>query len=140
MYYCLSTGLVYDSQMLKDQCSCGGSSSNPEHARSVWSRLMKYGDQCKVQNQIRSAIPSTSLSNTLLCTADPFGVLLCCVSVDQGEICHCCGNPGGSLPCFFLWNKSFGSPAPVRSKDGSGQCDGAGAARGTRRTEGENGS
>uniref|UniRef100_A0A672J2N2 Histone deacetylase n=1 Tax=Salarias fasciatus TaxID=181472 RepID=A0A672J2N2_SALFA len=41
-----TTGLVYDSQMLKHQCACGDNSSHPEHAgriQSIWSRLQERG-------------------------------------------------------------------------------------------------
>ncbi|CAB1329868.1 unnamed protein product [Coregonus sp. 'balchen'] len=45
-------GLVYDSQMLKHQCTCGDNSSHPEHAgriQSIWSRLQERGlrGQCE---------------------------------------------------------------------------------------------
>ncbi|XP_010889778.1 histone deacetylase 7 isoform X1 [Esox lucius] len=48
-----TTGLVYDSQMLKHQCTCGDNSSHPEHAgriQSIWSRLQERGlrAQCEV--------------------------------------------------------------------------------------------
>lgn len=50
---CLHAGLVYDSQMLKHQCTCGDNSSHPEHAgriQSIWSRLQERGlrGQCEV--------------------------------------------------------------------------------------------
>ncbi|XP_021081157.1 histone deacetylase 7 isoform X3 [Mesocricetus auratus] len=41
-----TTGLVYDSVMLKHQCSCGDNSKHPEHAgriQSIWSRLQERG-------------------------------------------------------------------------------------------------
>uniref|UniRef100_UPI00398F6820 histone deacetylase 4-like isoform X2 n=1 Tax=Pristiophorus japonicus TaxID=55135 RepID=UPI00398F6820 len=46
-----TTGIVYDSLMLKHQCSCGNS-SHPEHAgriQSIWSRLQETGlrSQCE---------------------------------------------------------------------------------------------
>uniref|UniRef100_H2U2V4 Histone deacetylase n=1 Tax=Takifugu rubripes TaxID=31033 RepID=H2U2V4_TAKRU len=46
------TRLVYDSQMLKHQCTCGDNSSHPEHAgriQSIWSRLQERGlrGQCE---------------------------------------------------------------------------------------------
>ncbi|KAI4900726.1 hypothetical protein NFI96_014373, partial [Prochilodus magdalenae] len=45
-----STGLVFDSQMMKQQCVCGGSSLHPEHARTVLSKLEESGlrKQCKL--------------------------------------------------------------------------------------------
>ncbi|KAM8946051.1 histone deacetylase 5 [Pelodytes ibericus] len=41
-----STGLVYDTLMLKHQCTCGDTNNHPEHAgriQSVWSRLQETG-------------------------------------------------------------------------------------------------
>ncbi|XP_061470518.1 histone deacetylase 7 isoform X2 [Rhineura floridana] len=47
-----TTGIVYDSVMLKHQCSCGNNSNHPEHAgriQSIWSRLQERGlrSQCE---------------------------------------------------------------------------------------------
>nr|XP_014340344.1 PREDICTED: histone deacetylase 7 isoform X3 [Latimeria chalumnae]XP_014340347.1 PREDICTED: histone deacetylase 7 isoform X3 [Latimeria chalumnae]XP_014340353.1 PREDICTED: histone deacetylase 7 isoform X3 [Latimeria chalumnae] len=49
---CFTTGLVYDSVMLKHQCTCGDNSNHPEHAgriQSIWSRLQETGlrGQCE---------------------------------------------------------------------------------------------
>ncbi|XP_075384943.1 histone deacetylase 4 [Tenrec ecaudatus] len=41
-----TTGLVYDTLMLKHQCGCGSTHSHPEHAgriQSIWSRLQETG-------------------------------------------------------------------------------------------------
>ncbi|XP_039084508.1 histone deacetylase 4 isoform X4 [Hyaena hyaena] len=41
-----TTGLVYDTLMLKHQCTCGSTNSHPEHAgriQSIWSRLQETG-------------------------------------------------------------------------------------------------
>ncbi|KAM3935896.1 histone deacetylase 7 isoform 2-T2 [Leptodactylus fuscus] len=41
-----TTGIVYDSVMLKHQCTCGDNSNHPEHAgriQSIWSRLLERG-------------------------------------------------------------------------------------------------
>uniref|UniRef100_A0A8C7BSW7 Histone deacetylase n=1 Tax=Neovison vison TaxID=452646 RepID=A0A8C7BSW7_NEOVI len=41
-----TTGLVYDTLMLKHQCACGSTTSHPEHAgriQSIWSRLQETG-------------------------------------------------------------------------------------------------
>lgn len=51
------TGLVYDSVMLKHQCSCGDNSRHPEHAgriQSIWSRLQERGlrGQCEVRRRV----------------------------------------------------------------------------------------
>lgn len=53
LHVCVCVGLVYDSQMLKHQCTCGDNSSHPEHAgriQSIWSRLQERGlrGQCEV--------------------------------------------------------------------------------------------
>lgn len=40
------TGIVYDTLMLKHQCSCGDTSSHPEHPgrlQSIWARLQETG-------------------------------------------------------------------------------------------------
>ncbi|XP_078803857.1 histone deacetylase 7 isoform X3 [Oryzias latipes] len=47
-----TTGLAYDSQMQRHQCSCGDNSRHPEHSgriQSVWSRLNERGlkNQCE---------------------------------------------------------------------------------------------
>ncbi|XP_072305645.1 histone deacetylase 7 [Eucyclogobius newberryi] len=47
-----TTGLVYETPMLKHQCSCGDNSNHPEHAgriQSIWSRLQERGlkGQCE---------------------------------------------------------------------------------------------
>lgn len=54
LFLCVYAGLVYDSQMLKHQCTCGDNSSHPEHAgriQSIWSRLQERGlrGQCEVR-------------------------------------------------------------------------------------------
>uniref|UniRef100_A0A7N5ZXI4 Histone deacetylase n=1 Tax=Anabas testudineus TaxID=64144 RepID=A0A7N5ZXI4_ANATE len=48
-----TTGLVYDSLMLKHQCVCGNAHIHPEHAgrvQSIWSRLQETGllSRCEV--------------------------------------------------------------------------------------------
>ncbi|XP_010614003.1 histone deacetylase 4 isoform X5 [Fukomys damarensis] len=47
-----TTGLVYDTLMLKHQCACGNSNSHPEHAgriQSIWSRLQETGLRSKCE-------------------------------------------------------------------------------------------
>ncbi|XP_006888224.1 PREDICTED: histone deacetylase 7 isoform X2 [Elephantulus edwardii] len=57
-----TTGLVYDSVMLKHQCSCGGDNSrHPEHAgriQSIWSRLQERGlrSQCEYLRGRRASV------------------------------------------------------------------------------------
>uniref|UniRef100_A0A8C6Q237 Histone deacetylase n=1 Tax=Nothobranchius furzeri TaxID=105023 RepID=A0A8C6Q237_NOTFU len=49
-----TTGLVYDSQMLKHQCACGDNSSHPEHAgriQSIWSRLQERGLRSSIRGR-----------------------------------------------------------------------------------------
>lgn len=48
------SGLVYDTLMLKHQCTCGNTNSHPEHAgriQSIWSRLQETGlrGKCEVR-------------------------------------------------------------------------------------------
>ncbi|NXT74196.1 HDAC7 deacetylase, partial [Zapornia atra] len=50
-----TTGLVYDSVMLKHQCSCGDNSNHPEHAgriQSIWSRLQERGLRSQCENTL----------------------------------------------------------------------------------------
>ncbi len=49
----LLTGLVYDTLMLKHQCSCGNTAPHPEHPgrlQSIWARLQEIGfvSRCEV--------------------------------------------------------------------------------------------
>ncbi|XP_075033351.1 histone deacetylase 5 isoform X2 [Mixophyes fleayi] len=47
-----TTGLVYDTLMLKHQCTCGDTNNHPEHAgriQSIWSRLQETGLLSKCQ-------------------------------------------------------------------------------------------
>ncbi|XP_039179394.1 histone deacetylase 4 isoform X3 [Crotalus tigris] len=47
-----TTGLVYDTLMLKHQCICGNTNSHPEHAgriQSIWSRLQETGLRSKCE-------------------------------------------------------------------------------------------
>ncbi|XP_043930992.1 histone deacetylase 4 isoform X2 [Protopterus annectens] len=47
-----TTGLVYDTLMLKHQCICGNTNSHPEHAgriQSIWSRLQETGLRTKCE-------------------------------------------------------------------------------------------
>ncbi|XP_023378771.1 histone deacetylase 4 [Pteropus vampyrus] len=58
-----TTGLVYDTLMLKHQCTCGNTNSHPEHAgriQSIWSRLQETGLRGKCETQDRPG-PSASL-------------------------------------------------------------------------------
>lgn len=53
-------GLVYDTLMLKHQCTCGNTNSHPEHAgriQSIWSRLQETGlrGRCEVRPALRAA-------------------------------------------------------------------------------------
>ncbi|XP_045414603.1 histone deacetylase 4 isoform X7 [Lemur catta] len=48
-----TTGLVYDTLMLKHQCTCGNTNSHPEHAgriQSIWSRLQETGLRSKCES------------------------------------------------------------------------------------------
>ncbi|XP_075862229.1 histone deacetylase 4 isoform X3 [Microcebus murinus] len=48
-----TTGLVYDTLMLKHQCTCGNTNSHPEHAgriQSIWSRLQETGLRGKCES------------------------------------------------------------------------------------------
>ncbi|XP_070800847.1 histone deacetylase 5-like [Pituophis catenifer annectens] len=46
VHYLFTTGIVYDTFMLKHQCTCGNTNIHPEHAgriQSIWSRLQETG-------------------------------------------------------------------------------------------------
>ncbi|XP_023665811.2 histone deacetylase 4-like isoform X2 [Paramormyrops kingsleyae] len=48
-----TTGLVYDTLMLKHQCVCNSTSNHPEHAgriQSIWSRLQETGLRAKCEH------------------------------------------------------------------------------------------
>ncbi|KAM9800465.1 histone deacetylase 7-like isoform X2 [Syngnathus typhle] len=48
-----TTGIVYDAQMQKHQCTCGDNSSHPEHpgrVQSIWSRLNERGLRSKCEH------------------------------------------------------------------------------------------
>lgn len=51
---CPPPGVVYDTFMLKHQCTCGNTNVHPEHAgriQSIWSRLQETGllGKCEVR-------------------------------------------------------------------------------------------
>ncbi|TRY81902.1 hypothetical protein DNTS_034455, partial [Danionella cerebrum] len=70
-----TTGLVYDSQMLKHQCACGDNSSHPEHAgriQSIWSRLQERGLRGQVFGEGKphwKSCNQSTLSTTSFCMA-----------------------------------------------------------------------
>ncbi|KAM4613948.1 histone deacetylase 7-like [Polymixia lowei] len=76
-----TTGLVYDTQMQKHQCTCGDNSRHPEHAgrvQSIWSRLHERGlrNQCE-RIRSRKATPEElqsvhSEKHVLLYGTNPF--------------------------------------------------------------------
>ncbi|XP_065275673.1 histone deacetylase 7-like [Emys orbicularis] len=75
-----TTGLVYDSVMLKHQCSCGNNSNHPEHAgriQSIWSCLQERGlrSQCEtLQTQALSMYSLRKLAAEPSClSATGFG-------------------------------------------------------------------
>ncbi|KAK9395601.1 histone deacetylase 5 [Crotalus adamanteus] len=46
VHHLFTTGIVYDTFMLKHQCTCGNTNIHPEHAgriQSIWSRLQETG-------------------------------------------------------------------------------------------------
>ncbi|XP_070583794.1 histone deacetylase 5 isoform X3 [Erythrolamprus reginae] len=46
VHHLFTTGIVYDTFMLKHQCTCGNTNVHPEHAgriQSIWSRLQETG-------------------------------------------------------------------------------------------------
>ncbi|XP_069927569.1 histone deacetylase 4 isoform X4 [Oryctolagus cuniculus] len=75
-----TTGLVYDTLMLKHQCACGNTNSHPEHAgriQSIWSRLQETGlrSQCECIRGRKATLEELqtvhSESHTLLYGTNP---------------------------------------------------------------------
>ncbi|KAM6334088.1 histone deacetylase 5 isoform 11-T11 [Alca torda] len=59
-----TTGVVYDTFMLKHQCTCGNTNIHPEHAgriQSIWSRLQETGllGKCEVRHPAIPGVPSS---------------------------------------------------------------------------------
>ncbi|XP_077172067.1 histone deacetylase 5 isoform X3 [Paroedura picta] len=73
-----TTGIVYDTFMLKHQCTCGNTNIHPEHAgriQSIWSRLQETGllSKCEGEPQTTSGSlghpqPGTSTGGDLSAT------------------------------------------------------------------------
>jgi len=86
----LTTGLAFDSLMLKHACICGDNSSHPEHGgrlQSVWARLMETG---LVQRCDRVRSRKATLEEIQACHSEAHALLF-------GEFCNwvvcalCCG-------------------------------------------------
>nr|XP_045009634.1 histone deacetylase 7 isoform X4 [Jaculus jaculus] len=86
-----TTGLVYDSVMLKHQCSCGDNSWHPEHAgriQSIWSRLQERGlrSQCECLRGRKASLEELQLvhseQHVLLYGTNPLGRL----KLDNGKL------------------------------------------------------
>ncbi|TMS18955.1 Histone deacetylase 7 [Larimichthys crocea] len=99
-----TTGLVYDAQMQKHQCTCGDNSRHPEHAgrvQSIWSRLHERGlrSQCEVDidtiwNELHTSAASRIAAG---CVTD------LALKVAQGELKRfkSCSEAGYGGFCFF---------------------------------------
>ncbi|XP_068171102.1 histone deacetylase 7-like isoform X2 [Antennarius striatus] len=79
-----TTGLVYDAQMQKHQCTCGDNSRHPEHAgrvQSIWSRLHERGlrSQCERIRGRKASLEELQLvhseKHVLLFGTNPFNHL-----------------------------------------------------------------
>lgn len=67
-----AAGLVYDTLMLKHQCTCGNTNSHPEHAgriQSIWSRLQETGLRGKCE-----VIPALEGGDLGGCKKQPLGL------------------------------------------------------------------
>uniref|UniRef100_A0A3B1JEU0 Histone deacetylase n=1 Tax=Astyanax mexicanus TaxID=7994 RepID=A0A3B1JEU0_ASTMX len=78
-----TTGLVYDSQMLKHQCTCGDNSTHPEHAgriQSIWSRLQERGlrvqcESIRGRKATLEELSSVYIKSVICVTLPPTGIL-----------------------------------------------------------------
>lgn len=129
-----TTGLVYDSVMLKHQCSCGDNSRHPEHAgriQSIWSRLQERGlrSQCECLRGRKASLEELqsvhSERHVLLYGTNPLSRL----KLDNGKLAGLlaqrmfvmlpCGGVGVSVPGgleqalpWALGSPPFRSPRP----------------------------
>ncbi|KAM6364877.1 histone deacetylase 7 isoform 7-T10 [Pluvialis apricaria] len=124
-----TTGLVYDSVMLKHQCSCGDNSNHPEHAgriQSIWSRLQERGlrSQCECLRGRKATLEELQCVHTerhvFLYGTNPLNRL----KLDNGKLagilsqrmfvmlpCGGVGEGSHSMPsCCLFW--FFSSPCP----------------------------
>ncbi|XP_076349298.1 histone deacetylase 5-like isoform X2 [Tachypleus tridentatus] len=74
-HHAFTTGLVYDSLMLKHQCTCGDNTHHPEHGgrlQSVWARLHETGLVARCEKvKARKA----SLSEIQSCHSEAYSIL-----------------------------------------------------------------
>uniref|UniRef100_A0A4W3JQY7 Histone deacetylase n=1 Tax=Callorhinchus milii TaxID=7868 RepID=A0A4W3JQY7_CALMI len=79
------TGLVYDTLMLKHQCTCGNTNRHPEHAgriQSIWSRLQETGlrSKCEVITEASwKELPNLSQYHNGFKPASSCKVYFCCL-------------------------------------------------------------
>uniref|UniRef100_A0A8C3KVV7 Histone deacetylase n=1 Tax=Chrysolophus pictus TaxID=9089 RepID=A0A8C3KVV7_CHRPC len=116
-----AAGLVYDTLMLKHQCTCGNTNSHPEHAgriQSIWSRLQETGlrGKCECIRGRKATLEELqtvhSEAHTLLYGTNPLNRQ----KLDSKKllgIVHC-----GALPCGgvgvdsdTIWNEVHSSGA-----------------------------
>jgi histone deacetylase 4/5 len=89
----LTTGLAFDSLMLKHACICGDNSSHPEHGgrlQSVWARLMETG---LVQRCDRVRSRKATLEEIQACHSEAhtllFGMFYACLNNTAGAVINC---------------------------------------------------
>uniref|UniRef100_A0A250YLQ3 Histone deacetylase n=1 Tax=Castor canadensis TaxID=51338 RepID=A0A250YLQ3_CASCN len=119
-----TTGLIYDSVMLKHQCSCGDNSKHPEHAgriQSIWSRLQERGlrSQCECLRGRKASLEELQLVHSerhaLLYGTNPLSRL----KLDNGKLAGLleqrmfvmlpCGGVG--VDTDTIWNELHSSNA-----------------------------
>ncbi|XP_022256382.1 histone deacetylase 4-like [Limulus polyphemus] len=74
-HHAFTTGLVYDSLMLKHQCICGDNSHHPEHGgrlQSVWARLHETGLVARCE---RVKARKASFSEIQSCHSEAYSIL-----------------------------------------------------------------
>ncbi|XP_027629030.1 histone deacetylase 4 [Tupaia chinensis] len=113
-----TTGLVYDTLMLKHQCTCGSTSSHPEHAgriQSIWSRLQETGlrSKCECIRGRKATLEELqtvhSEAHTLLYGTNPLNRQKLDSSLTSAFVRLPCGGVG--VDSDTIWNEVHSSGA-----------------------------
>ncbi|XP_042192097.1 histone deacetylase 4 isoform X3 [Callorhinchus milii] len=113
-----TTGLVYDTLMLKHQCTCGNTNRHPEHAgriQSIWSRLQETGlrSKCECIRGRKASLEELqtihSEQHTLLYGTNPLNRQKLDSSVTPMFVMLPCGGLG--VDSDTIWNEIHSSSA-----------------------------
>ncbi|XP_074658965.1 histone deacetylase 9-like [Tubulanus polymorphus] len=111
-----TTGLVYDSLMLKHQCTCGNNANHPEHAgrlQSIWARLQetRLADRCEKIKSRKATIEELQLCHSeaysLLYGTNPHNRLKLDPKLLESLPLRFCLLPCGGIGCDSdtVWNE-----------------------------------